>query len=137
MEELLQQFPDREAFDFFLEENYTPLVYEDVKEGFAEVTEEEGAHIFPESDMDQVTRDNFMEYLGQGARFILENAMTEAFYEKNPEVYEAAFGLYEADPEHSGQITESFHQKYQDSYKALLLEWFDAVIAPLLGDSRA
>lgn len=137
MEELLRQFPDREAFDLFFNENYTPLVYDDVKDGFAEATEAEGAHIFPEGDMDKVNRDNFMEYLGAGARFILENAMTEAFYEKNPEVYEAAFGLYEEDPQHSGAVTESFHRKYQESYSALLLEWFDTVIAPLLGDSRA
>lgn len=137
MEELRKRFPDREAFDLFMEEHYRPLVFADVKEGFAEATKEEGAHIFPEGDMDKVTRDNFMEYLGQGARFILENAMTEAFYEKNPEVYEAAFGLYEEDPQHSGAVTESFHRKYQESYSALLLEWFDTVIAPLLGDSRA
>lgn len=137
MEELLQQFPDKETFDVYFQEHYKPLVYADVKEGFGEAVQEAGAHIFPEDDMDKVTRESFMEYLGQGARFILENAMTEAFYEKNPEVYEAAFGLYEEDPQHSSQITASFHKTYQESYEALLAEWFDEAIAPLLGDRRA
>ena len=137
MEELLQQFPDREAFDAFFREHYQPLAYEDVKAGFGEAVKEAGAHIFPEEDMDKVTGSNFMEYLGQGARFILENAMTEAFYEKNPEVYETAFGLFEEDPEHSAKITETFHRTDQESYEALLAEWFREEIAPLLGDSRA
>lgn len=137
MEELLQQFPDKETFDAFFQEHYQPLTYEDVKTGFGEAVREAGAHIFPEEDMDKVNRENFMEYLGQGARFILENAMTEAFYEKNPEVYETAFGLYEEDPRHSPQITGTFHRTYQESYEALLSEWFDVAIAPLLGDNRA
>lgn len=58
--------------------------------------------------------------------------MTEAFYDKNPEIYETAFGLYELSPEGSASITRTFHETYQKSYEDCLDQLFDAAIAPLL-----
>jgi len=79
-----------------------------------------------------VRKEDFKEHLSKGARFEFENAMTEAFYDKNPEVYEAAFGLYEEVPKQAMAITETFHRTYQEIYEESLNCMFDAVIAPLL-----
>lgn len=132
MEELLQQFPDKETFDRFFVENFKAMTYDDVKEAFESLVREEGLGIFPNDYAANVKKDDFISHLSQGARFELENAMTEAFYEKNPEVYEAAFGLYEEAPQEGMHIAETFHRTYQEIYKECLNCMFDAVIAPLL-----
>lgn len=132
MEDLLTQFPDKEAFDRFFVENFKAMAYEDVREGFEELVKAEGLNIFHDEYAKHVRREDFTEHLSQGARFEFENAMTEAFYEKNPEVYEAAFGLYEEAPNQAGTITETFHRTYQEIYKECLNCMFDAVIVPLL-----
>ena len=37
-----------------------------------------------------------MDNLSQAAQFAFQDGLTEAFYEKNPQVYENAFALFEA-----------------------------------------
>ena len=61
-----------------------------------------------------------------------EDAMAEAYYDKNPEIYEAAFGLYELAPAQSASITRTFHEEYQKNYADCLDELFDTAIAGLL-----
>ena len=113
MESLTKQFPDKETFDKFFVENFKTMTYED-------------------DYVKNVRKEDFKEHLSKGARFEFENAMTEAFYDKNPEVYEAAFGLYEEVPKQAMAITETFHRTYQEIYEESLNCMFDAVIAPLL-----
>lgn len=132
MEDLLTLFPDKEAFDRFFVENFKPMSYEDVREGFEALVKTEGLNIFHDEYAKHVRKEDFTEHLSQGARFEFENAMTEGFYEKNPEVYEAAFGLYEEAPDKAGSITATFHRTYQEIYKECLNCMFDAAIAPLL-----
>ena len=116
MESLTKQFPDKETFDKFFVENFKTMTYEDVKEGLEELVKAEGLNIFQDDYVKNVRKEDFKEHLSKGARFEFENAMTEAFYDKNPEVYEAAFGLYEEVPKHAMAITETFHRTYQEIY---------------------
>lgn len=132
MESLTKQFPDKEIFDKFFVENFKTMTYEDVKEGLEELVKAEGLNIFQDDYVKNVRKEDFKEHLSKGARFEFENAMTEAFYDKNPEVYEAAFGLYEEAPKQAMAITETFHRTYQEIYEESLNCMFDAVIAPLL-----
>lgn len=132
MSELIKQFPNKEAFDKFFMEHFTSMSYEDVKEGFESLVKSEGLNIFHDEYAKEVKKEDFTNHLSQGARFEFENAMTEAFYEKNPELYEAAFGLYEEAPKSAMAITETFHKTYQSIYNECLNCMFDAVIAPLI-----
>jgi hypothetical protein len=60
--------------------------------------------------------------------FTFQDSLTEAFYDKNPEVYETAFALYE-EAELSGRkdknVAQSFHEEYQRLYREFLLAMFD------------
>lgn len=134
MEELLEQYPTQEAFDTFYHASYKPVQYEDVKESMEELVREAGLEIFLDDYVKQqkVSKADFKNHFSETARFQFEDAMAEAYYDKNPEIYEAAFGLYELAPEQSGSITRTFHEEYQKSYADCLDVLFDTVIAGLL-----
>ncbi len=83
MESLTKQFPDKETFDKFFVENFKTMTYEDVKEGLEELVKAEGLNIFQDDYVKNVRKEDFKEHLSKGARFEFENAMTEAFYDKN------------------------------------------------------
>ena len=67
----------------------------------------------------------------KAAQFAFQDGLTEAFYEKNPEVYENAFALFEAAQMEGGDanIAAAFHEEYQRLYHDFLLELFDAQYA--------
>ncbi len=134
MEDLLRQYPDQKTFDVFFQMNYKPVSYEDVKDAMEEFVKEAGLSLFLDDYVasQNVKKEDFKEHLSQTARFQFDEAMTEAFYEKNPEIYETAFGLYEVSPESSVTITRTFHETYQKNYEECLDMLFDAAIAPLL-----
>lgn len=97
MADIMEQFPDREAFDTYWKENYVKLNYEDVKDEFENFVVSADKHIF-KSDYEEggcINRDDFMENLSQTAEFTFQDTLTEIFYEKNPDLYETAFALYE------------------------------------------
>lgn len=134
MEELLAKYPDREAFDTFFNMNYKPVRYEDVKEAMEAFVAEAGLSLFLDDYVksSKVSKKDFKNHFSQAARFQFEDAMTEAYYDKNPDIYETAFGLYELAPAQSADITRTFHETYQTSYEECLDMLFDAAIAPLL-----
>lgn len=134
MEELLTKYPDRKAFDLFFNMNYKPVRYEDVKEAMEAFVQEAGLSLFLDDYVKsgRVDKKDFKNYFSQAAKFQLEDAMTEAYYGKNPEIYETAFGLYELAPDKSAAITRTFHETYQASYEECLDMLFDEAIAPLL-----
>ena len=71
------------------------LTYEDVREAYEDFVKSADKHIFL-SDYEEsgnVSREDFMDNLSQAAQFAFQDGLTEAFYEKNPEVYENAFAL--------------------------------------------
>ena len=95
--DIFEQFPDRETFDKYWNENYQPVTYEDVREAFTDFVKSADGHIYL-SDYEEkgmISREDFKENLSQEAQFTFEDGLTEVFYDKNPELYETAFALYE------------------------------------------
>lgn len=86
MEEIFEQFKDKDAFDAYWKEHYVPLTYEDVREAYEDFVKSADKHIFL-SDYEEsgnVSREDFMDNLSQAAQFAFQDGLTEAFYEKNP-----------------------------------------------------
>lgn len=131
MDEIFELFPNQEAFDAYWRENYVPLSYEDVKEAFENYVKEADKHIFI-SDYEAgnaINRDDFMDNLSEDASFMFQDALTEAFYDKNPEVYENAFALFEAAEmaqDKNLDVAQTFHVEYNRLYKEFMLTMFDA-----------
>ena len=126
----MEQFKDREAFDAYWNENYVPLSYKDVQEEFENYVKEAEKHIFL-SDYEEsgsIAKADFMNNLSQTAQFTFQDTLTEAFYEKNPKLYETAFAIYE-EAQMAGRkdnnVALTFHEEYQRLYQEFLNEMFD------------
>lgn len=125
----MEQFKDKESFDNYWKENYIPLTYADVQEVYEDFVKSAEKHIFL-SDYEEsgnVSREDFMDNLSQAAQFAFQDGLTEAFYEKNPDVYETAFALYEMAQMEGGDATiaSTFHEEYNRLYREFLLQLFD------------
>ena len=123
MEEIFEQFKDKDAFDAYWKEHYVPLTYEDVREAYEDFVKSADKHIFL-SDYEEsgnVSREDFMDNLSQAAQFAFQDGLTEAFYEKNPQVAQMEGG--------DANIAAAFHEEYQRLYHDFLLELFDAQYA--------
>ena len=130
MEDILEQFPTKEAFDAYWRENYVALTYEDVREAYENYVTKADKHIFI-SDYEEgkcISRSDFMDHLSEDAAFTFQDTLTEVFYEKNPNLYETAFALYEeaqmaGEPEKN--VATTFHEEYSRLYQEFLLQMFD------------
>lgn len=127
--ENMEQFKNKEAFDNYWKENYIPLTYEDVQAAYEDFVKSAEKHIFL-SDYEEsgnVSREDFIDNLSQAAQFAFQDGLTEAFYEKNPDVYETAFALYEMAQMQGGDaaIASAFHEEYNRLYREFLLQMFD------------
>lgn len=128
--ELPETFTTKEQFDKYWEENYVPLTYEDVREAYEDFVKASEKHIFL-SDYEEggsVNRDDFMDHLSQSAQFAFQDSLTEAFYDKNPELYETAFAIYEEEQmngKDASNIASIFHEEYNRMYREFLLDMFD------------
>ena len=63
MEEIFEQFKDKDAFDAYWKEHYVPLTYEDVREAYEDFVKSADKHIFL-SDYEEsgnVSREDFMD----------------------------------------------------------------------------
>lgn len=132
--DIFEQFPDRETFDRYWNENYVPLTYEDVREAFEDFVKSANGHIYL-SDYEEkgcISKADFKENLSQEAQFTFEDGLTEVFYDKNPELYETAFALYE-EAQMSGQgdasVAQIFHETFRGLYAEFLDRLFDEVLA--------
>ena len=132
--ELPETFTTREQFDQYWTENYVPLTYEDVREAYEDFVKAADRHIFL-SDYEEsgnVNREDFMDNLTQSAQFAFQDSLTEAFYDKDPDLYETAFAIYE-DEQMNGKgtanIAAAFHEEYQRLYEEFLLTLFDETFA--------
>ena len=130
MEDVLNQFPTKEAFEEYWNENYIKLTYEDVSEAYEDFVKSADKRIFL-SDYEEanaISKDDFMDNLAEAAMFTFQDTLTEAFYDKNPDLYELAFALYE-EAELSGQgdknVAMIFHQEYNRLYKEFLTQMFE------------
>lgn len=126
----MEQFTSREAFDTYWKEKYIPLTYEDVREEFENYVKEAEKHIFL-SDYEEggcIAKTDFMDNLSQTAQFTFQDTLTEAFYEKNPDLYETAFAIYEEEQmegKADQNIAASFHEEYHRLYQEFLNQMFD------------
>ena len=69
--DIFEQFPDRETFDKYWNENYQPVTYEDVREAFTDFVKSADGHIYL-SDYEEkglISREDFKENLSQEAQF--------------------------------------------------------------------
>lgn len=130
MDEILELFPTKEAFDSYWKENYVPITYEEVKLAYESFVKEVDKHIFI-SDYEAgnaISREDFMDNLSEDAAFMFQDVLTEVFYDKNPELYENAFALFEA-AEIAGKkeldVALAFHEEYNRLYRDFLLKMFD------------
>ena len=134
MDDIFASFPDKEAFDNFWKETYEVLTYEDVREAYEAYVDQAEKHIFI-SDYEAanaISREDFMENLSEDAQFAFQDALTEVFYEKNQEVYETAFAIFEEatlSENGKGKIAETFHQEYERLYKEFMNQIFDKYYA--------
>lgn len=134
MEELFEMFPDRAAFDAYWQENYIPLSYADVQKAYEDFVKEADKHIFRAEyeEKEGIRRETFLSNLNQTAEFSFQDLLTEAFYDKNPELYETAFALYEAAEMTEGadrSIAATFHEEYHRLYQEFLLMMYDRMFA--------
>lgn len=132
-EDIFAQFPDRESFERFWNENYVPVTYEDVKEMFEDFVKSAGGHIFI-SDYEEkgcIAKQDFKENLTQEAQFTFEDGLTEVFYDKNPELYETAFAIYE-EAQMSGEGDASTAQIFHETFRALYAEFLDRLFDEVL-----
>lgn len=121
---------DRAAFAAYWQEHYVPLVYEDVQFAYEAFVKEADRHIFL-SDYEEagcIRREDFIEHLSQAAQFAFQDALTEAFYEKNPDVYETAFAIYENEQMEgsSANAAALFHEEYHRLYREFLQKLYDS-----------
>lgn len=131
---IFEEFPDRETFEGYWKEHYVPVTYDEVKTVFEQFVTEAGGHIYL-SDYEEngcISREDFKENLSQEAQFMFEDGLTEAFYEKNPELYETAFALYE-EAQMTGEgdagVAQIFHDTFHCLYEEFLNRLFDEMLA--------
>ena len=134
MADIFEQFDSREAFDTYWNETYVPVTYEDVKEAYEDFVKASDKHIFL-SDYEEsgsISRDDFMDNLSQAAQFAFQDSLTEAFYDKNPDLYEAAFALFEEaqlEGTVDANVAAIFHEEYNRLYRESLLRMFDECLS--------
>lgn len=130
MAEIFERFPTKEAFDAYWNENYVPITYEDVKEQFEEYVNSVEKHIFI-SDYEEtgnISRGTFLDHLSEDAAFMFQDILTECFYDKNADIYESAFALFE-EAQMSGErdrdVSETFHKVYDQLYHEFMQILYD------------
>lgn len=131
--DIFEQFPDKETFDKYWNENYVPVNYEDVKNVFENFVKSAGGHIFL-SDYEEkgcISKGDFKDNLSQEAQFTFEDGLTEVFYDKNPELYETAFALYE-EAQITGKGDASVAQVFHDTFRGLYAEFLDRLYDEVL-----
>lgn len=131
--DIFEQFPDKETFDTYWNENYVPVTYEDVKEAFEDFVTSANGHIYL-SDYEEkgcISKADFKDNLSQEAQFTFEDGLTEVFYDKNPELYETAFALYE-EAQMTGNGDVSVAQIFHDTFHGLYAEFLDRLFDEVL-----
>ena len=134
MADIFEQFDSREAFDTYWNETYVPVTYEDVKEAYEDFVKASDKHIFL-SDYEEsgsISRDDFVDNLSQAAQFAFQDSLTEAFYDKNPDLYETAFALFEEaqlEGTVDANVAAIFHEEYNRLYREFLLRMFDECLS--------
>lgn len=125
-ESILQKYPNAETFLTFWNNHYNPLSYDDVKESFEDFVTSASGHIYL-SDYEEkncILKDDFIENLSTAAQFTFQDMLTEVFYDKNPDLYETAFSIYEEE-QLAGRKGESIAQVFHDTFSGLYREFLN------------
>ena len=122
--DIFSHFPDRETFDRYWNENYVPVTYEDVATVFRDY-EEKGC----------ISKEDFKDNLSQEAQFAFQDGLTEVFYDKNPELYETAFALFE-EAQMTGQGDASVAQTFHETFNGLYTEFLDTLFEEMLSNRK-
>lgn len=132
--DIFEQFPDQETFNKYWTENYVSVTYEDVSRIYTDFVKSVDGHIYI-SDYEEkgcISKADFKDNLSQEAQFTFEDGLTEVFYDKNPELYETAFAIYE-EAQMSGKgdasVAQIFHDTFRQLYADFLDRLFDEVLA--------
>ena len=119
---IFSHFPDRETFDRYWNENYVPVTYEDI---YLSDYEEKGC----------ISKEDFKDNLSQEAQFAFQDGLTEVFYDKNPELYETAFALFE-EAQMTGQGDASVAQTFHETFNGLYAEFLDTLFEEMLSNRK-
>ncbi len=132
--DILERFPNQGTFNEYWNKEYKELTYEDVREAYENTVKEADGHIFI-SDYEEkgcVSKEDFKQNLSRDAQFMFQDSLIEAFYDKNPKLYETAFEIYEIE-QMSGDVSRNiactFHETYRKLYNEFLDRLFDEKIA--------
>ena len=131
---IFEQFPNAEAFETYWNENYVPVTYEDVRGAFEDFVTAAAGHVFI-SDYEEngcISKADFKENLSQEAQFTFQDGLTEVFYDKNPELYETAFAIFEESQMNGGkgaEVARIFSDTFNALYDAFLDRLFDEKLA--------
>ena len=127
---ILAQFPTAEAFEAYWTKNYKEVVYEDVREAFEDFVTAAAGHIYL-SDYEEkncISKEDFKENLSGEAQFTFQDALTEVFYDKNEELYETAFAIYEEERmegKTGAGVARIFHVTFGQLYREFLDRLFE------------
>ena len=135
--DIFSQFPDRETFDKYWNENYVPVTYEDVAGVFREFVKSAEGHIYL-SDYEEkgcISKEDFKDNLSQEAQFAFQDGLTEVLYDKNPELYETAFALFE-EAQMTGQGDASVAQTFHETFNGLYAEFLDTLFEEMLSNRK-
>lgn len=112
-------FMTKQEFDLFFQENYTDVVYEDVKTLYETYYNEQEGKLFHD-DYQSIDENTFIENLSDDAKFQFQDILLEVFYDKNPSIYESAFEIFELNQGQKSDVTKSFDDCYQQLYTNFL-----------------
>ena len=135
--DIFSHFPDRETFDRYWNENYVPVTYEDVATVFRDFVKSAEGHIYL-SDYEEkgcISKEDFKDNLSQEAQFAFQDGLTEVFYDKNPELYETVFALFE-EAQMTGQGDASVAQTFHETFNGLYTEFLDTLFEEMLSNRK-
>ena len=104
-----------------------------MKEAFEDFVTSANGHIFL-SDYEEggcISKADFKENLSQEAQFTFQDGLTEVFYDKNPELYETAFAIFEEAQMNGGKgadISRIYGETFRQLYDEFLDRLFDEKI---------
>ena len=111
--------------------------YEDVATVFRDFVKSAEGHIYL-SDYEEkgcISKEDFKDNLSQEAQFAFQDGLTEVFYDKNPELYETAFALFE-EAQMTGQGDASVAQTFHETFNELYTEFLDTLFEEMLSNRK-
>ena len=131
--DIFEQFPDRETFDKYWNENYQPVTYEGCARGVHGFCEVRGRSHLP-SDYEEkglISREDFKENLSQEAQFTFEDGLTEVFTIRIRSFTRRRSVLYE-ESKLTGKGDASVAQTFHETFRALYAEFLDRLYDEVL-----